>query len=259
LRSRRAGLKRIGLLALALVLALGSLGVAYAAWTDSVYINSTVYTGTLDVDVTGASSTFVYKVPGALGLVEPDPDNGVLVYQDTVVHFVQSVTAYEDPDPYTPATDPPGFLVASAVTTWVTTNDADSAEMTFSGVFPCLDFRADLELTYRGTVPGKISVAEVTSTDTGDNYDLFTDLWDLGTSSNHTEGIWVDAEVSTDDGDEWTTVDDPLGLQLERNDVIHITVHVHIPEGSAYENKNLNFTGQITVVQWNEYEATATP
>jgi len=40
-------MKKIGLLCLALVLALGTLGIGYAAWIDTIYIEGTVTTGSL--------------------------------------------------------------------------------------------------------------------------------------------------------------------------------------------------------------------
>jgi len=43
-------MKKIALLALALVLALGSLGVAYAMWFEDLYIEGYVETGTLDAE-----------------------------------------------------------------------------------------------------------------------------------------------------------------------------------------------------------------
>ena len=88
-RRNRAGLKRIGVLALALVIALGALGVSYTFWTEELYIDGTVYLGTLDIDITGVSSTFAYKVPGA-----PDTGYG----PETVVHYV-----YGETDPFPPA------------------------------------------------------------------------------------------------------------------------------------------------------------
>jgi hypothetical protein len=245
LRRNRAGLKRIGLLALALVIALGALGVAYSAWTDDLYIDSTVYTGTLDVDISGVSSTFVYKTS----------TNGI------------HVDYYYGGTPFNP---PPGWmLVASAVTedtsVWkdpVTQEilDTDSATMTFSGLFPGVDFLTDLELEYLGTVPARISFAEVIPVDLDDpnreddNYDIFTGLCALGESSSHAEGIWIDAELSTDNGATWTPVADPLGLQLHRNDLVHLTVHVLLPDDPAYDNLSISFTGLITVIQWNLYE-----
>jgi hypothetical protein len=43
-------MKKIGLLCLALVFALGALGVGYAMWSDTLYIDGTVYTGDVDVE-----------------------------------------------------------------------------------------------------------------------------------------------------------------------------------------------------------------
>jgi hypothetical protein len=43
-------MKKIALLCLALVLALGALGTAYALWYDDLFIEGTVYTGTFDVE-----------------------------------------------------------------------------------------------------------------------------------------------------------------------------------------------------------------
>ncbi len=42
-------MKKFGLLCLAIVLALGSLGVGYAAWTDTIYIEGTVNTGSVSL------------------------------------------------------------------------------------------------------------------------------------------------------------------------------------------------------------------
>jgi hypothetical protein len=258
LRSRRNGLRRIGLLALALVISLGALGVAYAAWTDSVYVTGTVNTGTLDVDICGTSSTFVYKVPDA-----EDTGYG----PETVVDYYYSTEGDYEP----PGGD--AMLVAQAITentsVWKEDGeivDIDSATMTFKGVFPGIDFLTDVEVEYLGSVPAKISLAEITPVDVEDpNYDpdeaeILEALWALGESSDHTEGIWIDAELSTDDGETWIPVPNPgedlelLGLQLEQGYLAHITMHVLLPEDPAYEHLSLSFSGQITVIQWNEYE-----
>lgn len=261
-RRGRTELKRMGLLALALVLALGSLGVTYAAWTDSVYVVGTVHTGNLDADICGVSSTFVYKVPGGqYGDLPPE----------TFVDYY-----YSTDDDYTPPDLPAGSMLVAQATTintsvWkdpVTKEivDIDSAEMKFEGVFPGIDFMTDVELEYNGSIPAKISIVEITS----DN-DIVDELWGLWqdggqygdtTYAPHTYGIWIDAELSTDDGDTWIPIPNPdpnlpqeiLGLQLEQEDLVHIQMHVLLPEEPVYEHLSLSFTGQITVKQWNLYE-----
>ena len=44
-------MKKIGLICIAVVLTLGALGAAYAAWTDTVVIEQTVNTGSLEVGI----------------------------------------------------------------------------------------------------------------------------------------------------------------------------------------------------------------
>lgn len=48
-------MKKIGLICLALVLALGALGIGYAQWTETLTINGTVDTGELDWEFVGAN------------------------------------------------------------------------------------------------------------------------------------------------------------------------------------------------------------
>jgi len=238
-RRNRNGLKRIGVLALALLIALGALGTAYAAWTDTVYIGGTVNTGTLDIDIAGVSSTFVYKVPGA-------PDTGF--GPETVVHYVPGAVDHNPPGG--------GTLIASAVTVADNTADADTATMTFSGLFPDIDFVADLLLEYVGTVPAKVQVAEIYATDDPGN--KLESLWALGKATKGQDpryGAWIDGELSVNDGTDWTYIDDPLGLQLHKYDLVHVTLHVNLPEEEQFQNLvDLGFTGIVTVIQWNEYE-----
>jgi hypothetical protein len=240
-RRNRNGLKRIGVLALALLIALGALGTAYAAWTDTVYIGGTVNTGTLDIDIAGVSSTFVYKVPGA-------PDTGF--GPETVVNYFPGAVDLDPP------TDPGTTLIASAVTVADNTPDADTATMTFSGLFPDIDFVADLELEYLGSIPAKVQVAEIYATDDPGN--KLESLWALGKATKGQDpryGAWIDGELSVNDGTDWTYIDDPLGLQLHKYDLVHVTLHVNLPEEEQFQNLvDLGFTGIVTVIQWNEYE-----
>ncbi|MBA7566768.1 hypothetical protein ES708_08464 [subsurface metagenome] len=244
-RTNRNGLKRIGVLALALVIALGSLGVAYAAWTDSVYIEGTVETGTVDILVIASSSTFVYKVPGA-------PDEIVVNY----------CSGHDDQNP--PAGDEgvDYFEIASAVTTFVNSGtDADTATMAFSGLFPGVEFKADLQMLYAGSIPAKVSVATILDPDKAQDATLaeLWDLWQYGDSikgyAANTYGIWMEGVLTANDVARTEThYVNPLGVQIHQYEQLNITLHVLLPQDDDYQNlSNLGFTGLITVVQWNEY------
>ena len=54
-------MKKFGLICMALVLALGALGIGYASWSDSIYIEGTVNTGTVDLETVGLSGTWLWK------------------------------------------------------------------------------------------------------------------------------------------------------------------------------------------------------
>ena len=57
-------MKKIGIICLALVLALGTLGVGYAMWDKTLYINGTVNTGEVNLEILSASSDDVGIDPG---------------------------------------------------------------------------------------------------------------------------------------------------------------------------------------------------
>jgi hypothetical protein len=261
LRNRRIGLKRIGLLALALVIALGSLGVAYSAWIDHVYVQGEVCTGTLDINAIASSSTFVYKVsPG--GTEDHYFINGTEVYyypNGTEVHYCPGATD-QHPPAGTEGVD--YLLIASAVTTFDNgPTDPDTATMAFSGLFPGVDFRADLDMMYFGTIPVKVSLA--TALDPAKAQDVtIAALWQMGidTKDDATRyGIWMDGAHTAGDGVTVTPFDNPLGVRLDQFEQINITLHARLPEGSTYDNKSLSFSGIITVSQWNDCEETTTP
>jgi len=247
-RNRRS-LKRIGVLAFAMVIALGAMGVGYAAWTDSVYLEGTVYTGSLDINIIGCSSTFVYKTP----------EDEIEIYY---------VTEQDQPTPL------PGILVAWAETEFVNGNDdPDTATINFGGLFPEVDFQADLQLQYFGTIPAKVEIAEIfpANDDADPDKDtkdaILAALWTLGeaTKGDTTRyGAWVDGELTHFPSGPTEKINDPLGLQLHEQDTVHVTLHVCLPQnppaGFGYTKEdlmnltNLKFTGNITVIQWNEYE-----
>jgi len=245
-RRNRAGLKRIGVLALALVIALGALGVSYTAWTEDLYINSAVNTGTLDINIIGCSSTFVYKVP---------PDG-------TDVYYVTG----KNPPSSLPAGS---ILVAKAATDFINgDNDPDTATITFAGLFPGVDFQADLQMQYFGTIPARVSVAEIIPNNDDADPDvkaakdaILAALWQLGEDTKDPQvyptryGAWIDGELTPFPSLVPEYIDDPLGMPLSQFDTVHVTLHIRLPDGAQYQNlTNLKFAGRVTVIQWNEYE-----
>ncbi len=95
-------MKRIGLLTVALVLALGSLGFAYAAWTDTVYIEGTVETGevklgiaeltlTLEDDTKRVASIEGWFVGEPLASKpHPDPDKPPFVFYEGAKFVIEN-------------------------------------------------------------------------------------------------------------------------------------------------------------------------
>lgn len=61
-------MKKVKFLALAMVFAIMLMGVGYAAWTDTITVNTTVATGNLDVDFTNAPQANRLDGVGALDL-----------------------------------------------------------------------------------------------------------------------------------------------------------------------------------------------
>ncbi|MDV2990051.1 MAG: hypothetical protein P3T54_07885 [Dehalogenimonas sp.] len=218
-------MKKIGLLLITLVMALGALGVGYAAWTDEIYISGTVQTGDVDINITELSGTEVWK----------DLDTDALVY----IHTVNGEPAVGQP------TRPdPGLKVAEA--TAVAGEDPDEAVFTFTNLFPCQDFYVDMLLTYEGSIPAKINFAWIDSED-----QWLVDLWNQGWDSNNPNagGIWMEAFAVVND----VKVPVDLGTQVHEGDTIYLQLHIHIPQDNAFMNLSGSFTGGFQVIQWNEY------
>jgi len=128
--------KKIGLLCLALVLALGALGVGYAKWTDTVNITGHVNTGNVDIEVDSVSNTYCYKVLST----------GAIVFSPTVIDNADYL------------------LVASAVTTYC----GQDVTMTFDNLFPTETgfIKGDVVMHYVGSIPAHIILTNVVYTPT---------------------------------------------------------------------------------------------
>jgi len=220
-------MKKVGLLALALVMAVGGLGIGYAAWIDTITIDGTVKTGTVDVVVEYLSYVEVWKdltTEGAVPVYFATDTAGTIVWQEGTV-----------PDP--------GVLVAS--TAAKLTSD-DTVAVSFSNLYPCDWFIVDIKAHCVGTVPVKINDILLESTGEADWVADLIVSGDIGyTICRYTPdaagGMGVIGEAVG------------LGAQLEECDWIIIVIYVHIPQEDIYMAVNGGMTMTVDFVQWNEY------
>ena len=223
------GFKKMGLMFMAMVIALVGVGVGYAAWTDTITISGTVNTGDVDLVIEYLSTTEVWKDLDTDGNVTvsyiKDADTGAIVRQDGVV-------------------PQPGLLVAYGNTTAVDV-DGDTITFEFDNLFPSIDFWVDAKLHYAGSIPVKINDISWQSSDTwinhlisGGDIELVIKEWDP--QSHRVGDVLVE------------------GDQLHYCDWIWVGVRVHIPQeahGSTtlLQDRDGSFTVTLEVVQWNEY------
>jgi predicted ribosomally synthesized peptide with SipW-like signal peptide len=210
-------MKKIGLLMLVMVIALGALGIGYASWTDQINVTGTVSTGSVNIDVTGYSGTWVYKVPGDIKNKE------IWIHRGNVAM------------PF----DPPAgsFEVAHSV---ALPDGDDAIKVEFVNIFPDIDFEADATVTSTGSIPVIINV--VLTGLTGDFEALepyITVNYEVIPSIEKANGIG-------------NTIIGPV--QLHQGDSVHIVMTLKIPEDSDLMNLSGTFTAKITAIQWNEYE-----
>ena len=226
-------MKKTGLLVMALVLAMGLLGVGYAMWADTVTISGNVTTGSLDIDVESVSSTYVYKV---VDDIEGGPLDGK-VRGD----LVSSPTALALEQDVPPAGGSDLMLIASAVTVddSVGTGDVDAVTMTFTNIFPTIDpIVADVVLHYTGSIPAKVVKS--------------AENW-TGTDAAALELEQMDKWTYTPNGGSPVVITDLSTLQLENSDRLKFEKWFDLSEQEASDmGLSASFSFTIKAQQWNE-------
>jgi predicted ribosomally synthesized peptide with SipW-like signal peptide len=224
-------MKKIGLIVMALILALGAVGVGYAMWSDTVTVQGTVSTGSVDIDIIDVSETYIYKVVVAYEVGDPP----------TTVP-VGEMLCSGVPLPLDPDEDGVNNLlpVASATTKYNDDEAVELVNMTFTNIFPTpsCPIYADVKLHYRGTVPAHVKIYEDYVGDDLSPY-LVQDWW-----------------LSTDDGETWQLIRDPSLIQLHECNLLWLWVYLD-PDalqdaGIDAQGLNGGFVKQIFVHQWNE-------
>jgi predicted ribosomally synthesized peptide with SipW-like signal peptide len=246
-------MRRVMLLSLALVVALGGLGIGYAAWTDTVAFSGTVTTGEVDIDLTGEySGTYVYKD------LEPDSptyEERIIVRTETDAAGVVTYTVIEPAGIGVIASIPPLWeLIASAQASGpgVGTDD-DAVTVIFEDLYPCIDFIADFKVHVYGTVPVKLAllplegeVGYYTPSVAGD-----PDLDDVFINPPDNDIPAIRVVYWDEVGEEWLDIE---GVQFEYCNEIWVGIIVHIPQDNDFMLTSGAIAGRIVAVQWDKYD-----
>lgn len=237
---RKKNKGKIGVLFIVSAMLLAGIGVAYSAWTDTIYISGTVTTGDVDINIVNYSGTWVWK-----DLYDDDPTNGL---ECVVTHdpgfIADYLIAWAEARP---GVDPTGEPMDDAVT------------MEYFNLFPCIDFMADVVLHYEGSIPAKVQMGPWVF-----NGDII-DIPGVPVPTDWLEWAYANGYLTTSfqvlENNSWIDVEE--GYQLHYCYLLKLIVTIHIPQLIEVNNvlvstdflMNLNgsFTFDFEVVQWNEY------
>jgi hypothetical protein len=233
--------KKIGLLALALVLALGALGVGYAAWTDTIFITGTVETGSVDLEIIDTSNTWILKVP----------DHGIEIW-----HTWDSQEPEVEPFNGDWFHSPPAIPISKSLIAWADADKISDNEIvgSFGNAFPCAELTADCLIHYAGSVPAMVSAEITGSTDLTDN-----GVNDCDLLAPYVVFAFYEWDETTGQGDEITA----CAVQMHYCDYVYCVMTLDLPQADELDpqgpysqedfmNLGCEFTAQINAIQWNE-------
>jgi hypothetical protein len=207
-----------------MILALGSLGVGYAAWTDNIAVNGTVSTGDLDIEIDTSSIWINSDEPGS-GNVD---DN---VFWSLERPRLLNPVWWGDPDQ-----KDVGSTTVSAIT-------PDSVSVTIDNGYPYYYVHLAFVVHNNGSVPFRIWKVEFY---TADGQTLVNTVY-----ANSNRYVYLDiAGTSEPDVQIWWG--DPPGTQLEYCETEDISFEILVLQ-PAPQNTALDFTIKMVAIQWDEY------
>jgi len=230
-------MKRVGLISLVLVLALGALGVGYAAWTDTLTITGTVATGEVDWEF-GTCSLLDENEP-----IDPGGDYPPIGEPDYTC---------DDGFPWNGAQNAYYWKLDKNVA-WgeqLITDNEDGTnhllEVTLHNAYPCYFNSLSFYPRNTGTIPIKINHVVVKGTMAGDV--IVTSAGSLHRFDFNADGQ-ADFEIQW--GDNFGTQIEPGGAPPE----ISFWMHVLQPCPQNLLDE-FTFTIEVVCVQWDEYPYT---
>lgn len=208
-------MKKVALICLALILALGSLGVSYALWSDNLYINGTIETGTLCWEWTSTNN------------LDPGPPNHILDYHCN--------PGFEG-DIYWQGTKDVGY-------TTTTIKDAKTIEMTLTNVYPCYFNSISVYGRNCGTIPLHF---EWVSFDSDYEDPIIIDWIDTDYAPISLD---LDGDGNDDIEIKWGN---HIGSQVHPGKSTgEISFWIHVMQ-AAPQNETMHFTITFNAVQYNE-------
>jgi hypothetical protein len=247
---------KIGTVFLISILALAGLGVSFGGLTDTIYVNGTFLTGTVDLVVEDYSGTWVFKIIGIPVGTDPlgvpvvyDPALEILIYQG----YASNIDDYPGEAAviaWAAAVNPPKssaeLISWSQGRPWQMGDpykDPDTQTpydvvVEFHNIFPCINFHADLNLHYIGTIPAK-----VTST-------VLTFAGEQTLLPDGTTGDWLQYLAGT--GDFYVHLGNSEIPQLHYCMNVPFYVNLHIPQDNLFQHLSGTLYLTLNLIQWNE-------
>lgn len=204
------------------VLALASMGLTYTLWSETLEIDGTVNTGSVDVSISGGYQEFVGVETG--GVYSIVAESTLPVEKNTANCAVEGAVG----------------VGAEHLGDTVNTGDGE-LDVTVTGAYPSYYCVVTVTVTNEGTVPVHVNLPELAATST-------TGITGIGSLDDYNANIDVDGDGALDDAGCYTE-----DVQLHTGDtascaiIIHFTNSDNLDEGTAYD---FNFT--ILAHQWNE-------
>ena len=207
-------MKKIGLLCLALVLALGALGVGYASWTDTIFVTGTVNTGTVSL--------------GFSKILESEVDE----FEDKEVGSISGQLT--------------GAVLCQIDYAGVPRDVREKAEFTMLNAYPCYETAVVVDVASCGTVPVIIDGLTITMVRVDAAGAVLETLTWVGTTGQ--SGYFNNAAGETVFAIDVVNL---VGSQLHQGDKNAVEFDMHVKQ-PAEQNAIYIITVTITGIQWNE-------
>lgn len=252
-------MKKIGLVILALVLILGTMGVGFAMWSQTVTVSGTVGTGNVALTISNPSCDLYMKDLDADTAHEPAGSN-VWGYQvvdqsgqpsfdgngNPIIDLTQPFF-YEQPDTgWRNPPNNPDYLIVG----WCAINSIDNTThtvtATWHNIFP---WPWPSSITYPAGAPSSTFATQVCDFDVTNSSSIPVKLHVVAPSSvggiafeigyyNPATGVWFNSGLE--------------GMQLEPGVTVHVQMGFTVTEASP-QGFSGTFPVTIQGVQWNEY------